>query len=61
MSDDRYKSEEQRAKEEAYREYLRLRAMSPEAFAEWKEAREREAEEEGVEKLVSGRRSKTQL
>jgi len=43
------------------REYLRLRAMSPEAFAEWKEAREREAEEEGVEKLVSGRRSKTQL
>ena len=28
MSDDRYKSEEQRAKEEAYREYLRLREQS---------------------------------
>ena len=28
MSDDRYKSEEQRAKEEAYREYLRLREES---------------------------------
>lgn len=29
MTDDRYKSEEQRAKEEAYREYLRLRQEAP--------------------------------
>ncbi len=29
MSDDRYRSEEQRAKEEAYREYLRLRGKEP--------------------------------